>query len=232
MAYPNIDLWSALADGKIVETGDDKWPLFVVDAGLVDVPSGKLLICDPFTIDEALSLTIDVPPGRYPVKVTIADVSDAEETGHFREAYISMIIDPKAEEVERRIITPLFNGAVAEPELDEKDEFCGFGVDAAIACFVDAESFPKCMPEDWYDLVNDDDDPKSWFARLDDADHIREDIANVPLINAKAGENIVLVHTGWGDGYFPIVGGYDQDGRLVRVHVDFIVVAPEYEDEE
>jgi hypothetical protein len=62
---------------------------------------------------------------------------------------------------------------------------------------------------------------------MDDPDHVREGIANIPLPLGKGGENIVIVHSGWGDGSYPIVGGYDADDRLVRVHIDFMVVFPE-----
>jgi hypothetical protein len=30
-----------------------------------------------------------------------------------------------------------------------------------------------------------------------------------------------------GDGVYPLIGGYAKDGRLVRVHIDFMVVFPE-----
>jgi hypothetical protein len=233
MAYPNVDFWSALEDGITVDTGDQKIPLHVIDVGEIDLPSGKLTICDPFIISEDNGILFTaVPPGRYPIKVTMADFSDEDEPDHFREAYASMIIDADAKEVTRRIITPLPGGVIADAELNEDEEYDGFGVDAALACFVDAESFTKCMPEDWYDLVSDDDDPSSWFSMLDDENHIREDLANVPLINAQNGENIVLVHTGWGDGFFPIVGGFDKDGRLINVHIDFLVIAPDGDDDD
>jgi hypothetical protein len=59
---------------------------------------------------------------------------------------------------------------------------------------------------------------------MDDPGHIRYGLANVPLPGAAQGENIVIVHSGWGDGSYPVVGGYDASGRLIRVHIDFLVV--------
>jgi hypothetical protein len=34
----------------------------------------------------------------------------------------------------------------------------------------------------------------------------------------------VIIHSGWDDGIYPVIGGYSEDGRLVRVHIDFMVV--------
>lgn len=80
------------------------------------------------------------------------------------------------------------------------DEYHGFGVDAGTACLVDDEATAHGMP-----------DPAEvdWHWDL--------------------GENIVLIHSGWGDGYYPLVGGYDAAGGLVAVHIDFGVVDPDAE---
>jgi hypothetical protein len=66
--------------------------------------------------------------------------------------------------------------------------------------------------------------PDSWFNQMDDPDNIREGIANIVLPGARDGENIVIVHSGWGDGMYPVVGSFDASDRLVAVHIDFQVV--------
>jgi hypothetical protein len=68
--------------------------------------------------------------------------------------------------------------------------------------------------------------PDSWFARMDDPSHIRAGIANIPLPLAAGGENIVIFHSGWGDGLYPVISGYDASDLRVRVHIDFFVVPP------
>jgi hypothetical protein len=62
---------------------------------------------------------------------------------------------------------------------------------------------------------------------MDDPSHIREGIANIPLPHATQDESIVVIHSGWGDGHYPVIGGYDTSDRLVRVHIDFLVVFEE-----
>jgi hypothetical protein len=48
--------------------------------------------------------------------------------------------------------------------------------------------------------------------------------ANITLPLAADGENLVLSHSGWGDGFYPVVGSWDGDGRLLAVHIDLQVV--------
>ena len=66
--------------------------------------------------------------------------------------------------------------------------------------------------------------PEGWFARMDDPTHLRAGIANVRLPGDGA-SNILLVHSGWGDGAFPIYSEVDDDA-LFAVHIDFGIFPP------
>jgi hypothetical protein len=230
MAYPNVERWSALQDGRRIPVGEGGkfYILSMVDCGELALPTGQLLACDPFAFMRSTgNPCMAVPPGRYRVIVTLADVSGAGDGSHIREAYATLLLDEAAEEVSRRIVTPLYEGQ-CPPEMTGDGEYHGFPVDAGTACFVDGGALATGMPENnWLEEVFENDSPDCWFERMDDPGHIRAGLANVPLPLAQAGENIVIVHSGWGDGHFPVVGGYDAAGRLVRVHIDFLVVQPE-----
>ncbi len=164
-----------------------------------------------------------VPPGRYPVTVTMADVSDDLTRSHIREAYATILFLPNQEVVRRTL--PLLQEGDPVPDVPE-GEFIGFPVDAGTACFVDEESVRTCMPdsETWLEALFENDRPDSWFNIMDDPAHIRDGLANIELPLAKHGENIIIVHSGWGDGVYPVVGSFDRRGRLVAVHIDFGVV--------
>ena len=41
---------------------------------------------------------------------------------------------------------------------------------------------------------------------------------------ARSGENVILAHSGWGDGVYPLLQTLDADGRLTGVHIDLQVV--------
>ena len=57
---------------------------------------------------------------------------------------------------------------------------------------------------------------------MDDPTHLRAGCANVPLPGVDG--NVVLCHSGFGDGIYPLVLGFDAQDRLVRVHIDLLVI--------
>lgn len=185
----------------------------VHDLGVLRVASGRLEASDPF-VGLGEGLVVAVPVGTYPVRVTVADVSDAQDGSHEREAYLSLVLaDGEVDHVS--FLEPV--GADPAPE----GEHYGVGVDAGTVAFADADAIGRCMPDgDWYDDVFDDGTDTSWFSLMDSADHLRAGCANITMPNATAGENVVLCHSGWGDGFYPVLGTYAANGTLLGVHID------------
>lgn len=232
MPYPNSPFWSAMRDGLEIAIGDKLYVLSVINCGTLVAPHGQLVACDPFVYLDERQPFVPIPPGTYPAYVTLADVSGKKDGSHIREAYATLVLDP-APEVSRQIITPLQGGEVADPELID-ESYHGFPVDAGTACFVDAGAIAQGMPsaDVWHTELFDNDTPDSWFNRMDDPEHIRAGLANIRLPLAQDGANILIVHSGWGDGVYPVIGGYSEDGKLVRVHIDFLVIfVPESDNE-
>ena len=223
--WPNSPNWSALADGSIVKDDDGtEIHISVVDCGILIVSSGKLVACDPFAaMRKTENPYVNIPPGDYTVLVTLADVSGKGDGSHIREAYATLVLSDKPEVV-RRTLSPSPSGTVEQDLAPE--EFIGFPVDAGTACFVDPENLEQAMPEEnkWYDELFDSGESESWFNQMDSPDNIREGIANIRLPLAKSHENLILFHSGWGDGLYPVVGGFGQNGELVKVHIDFAVL--------
>ncbi|MFB9955634.1 DUF4241 domain-containing protein [Cellulomonas denverensis] len=197
-----------------------KYTHHVVDLGTLRLPSGRLEASDPF-VALGEGMVVRVPPGEYPVRVTVVDVSDAQDGSHLREAWLSVIL-ADGEPATTPRLTP--DGVTPEPGL-----VYGVGVDAGTVAFADQEAVGRCMPPPmtWYDEVYDTGRPDSWFALMDSAEHLGPGLANITMPHATASENVVLSHSGWGDGFFPVVGGYDTDGRLLSVHIDLLVEDPE-----
>ena len=222
-SWPNNLTWSARRAGS-VSLGRRSLRLQVFECGDLFLPSGQLVVCDPFAaMRQVGNAVVAVPPARYPVSVTVADVSDEQDGSHTREAYATLLMSDQPE-VTRKLLVPLAPGE-APPRLDP-DQYHGFVVDAGTGCFVDAHSLEVAMPpeDQWHDSLFDNPSPLSWFNRMDDPGHIRDGLANIPLPLATNGENLVLFHSGWGDGVYPVIGGYDVTGALVAVHVDLLVV--------
>lgn len=91
--WPNDDSLNALE-------GDE-----VVDCGELVVPTGRLLICDPYayltTKDLTLGCRVNVPPRTYPVRVTM----------HTQVGYASLSLSG-AKEVTRKHLLCLLGGAI------------------------------------------------------------------------------------------------------------------------
>lgn len=189
----------------------------VHDLGELKVPSGRLEASDPF-VSLGEGLVVAIPPGSYPVRVTVTDVSEEQNGSHLRESYLSVVL-AEGEAARVEFLAP--EGATP-PE--DPDEFYGVPVDAGTVGFADADAVARCMPEgDWYSDLFDTGRDDSWFALMDSAKHYREGCANIVLPLAAEGENLVLAHSGWGDGFYPVVGAYDAAGNLLGVHIDLFI---------
>lgn len=202
-----------LTEGRVAGT---RWSHRVHDLGVLRVPSGRLEASDPF-VNLGESFVVRITPGDYPVRVTVADVSDEQNGTHLREAYLSVVLR-EGTAVRAEALTP--EGRETAPE----GEFYGVGVDAGTVGFADADAVSRCMPTgDWYNQVFDTGRADSWFGLMDSAQHLIPGCANVVMPAATAGENVVLCHSGWGDGFYPVVGTFDAESRMLAVHIDLQV---------
>jgi uncharacterized protein DUF4241 len=181
MSWPNDETWSAEEHEQIVTTENGRRFTRVVDCGHLTLRSGKLVACDPFAfLRSSDNPHVLVPPGRYPVSVTLADVSENLDGSHIREAYATVRI-ANGPEAYRQALPLARDGESREPLPD--DAFIGFGVDSGTACFVDDEAVAEGMPAevDWYEGLFDNGRDDSWFAQMDDPNHIRAGLANLML---------------------------------------------------
>lgn len=197
--------------------------LTVQDLGNLRLPSGKLGACDPFA-NLDYPLAVGLTPGDYPVRVTVADVSPEQDGSHLREAYLSVVLsDADSTTVE----------AAPGPEgPPPPGHYFTVGVDAGTVAFVDAEATARCMPDPstWYEGVFDSDDPSSWFSLMDADGPHPAGTANIVMPLAPNGENVVLSHSGWGDGFYWLLQTKNSEGNLTGVHID-LAVAGKFDDE-
>jgi hypothetical protein len=224
MNSPNNSTWSAEQHEKVIATEDGDRFTWVIPCGNIALPSGRLVVCDPFvSLQPHDNLYVLVPPGNYPVSVTLADVSKNLDRSHIREAYATVRITDGLEAYCQ--VIPLIRGKMPDP-LFGQDKFVGFIVDSGTACFVDDMVIANAMPsaESWYEDVFDNASDDSWFNQMDDPGKIRQGIANIRLPYAANGENIVVIHSGWGDGAYQVIGSFDTANHLLAVHIDFLVI--------
>lgn len=216
-----VDDFHALTVGTLRQPDATTVTLQVRDLGHLAVPSGRLAACDPFvTLTSPFVTSID--PGTYPVRVTVADVSEHQDGSHLREAFLTVVLA----EGEVAAVEPATSASDGAPP---PGEWFVVEVDAGTVAFVDASEIRRGMPEDpgrWYDEVFDSGRSDSWFALMDAEDDGPAGTANLRLPRSPDA-NLVLSHSGWGDGTYPVVVTRDLDGRMLGVHLDLLVVSPE-----
>ncbi|MEW2130223.1 DUF4241 domain-containing protein [Streptomyces sp. NPDC005435] len=167
-----------------------------VDAGLLRITSGRLVISDPGWIDED-PRAVAVPPGEFPV--TLSLVRTARQTGVAAARVTFLDVPPREWEM------------VLRPDEDlgllREGQFYGVGVDTGTAAFLDATG---TVPEDRLD--------EDVFMALDS-----ESVFSVELPGTESEPNVIAFRAGRGDGDYPVWIGRTDDGQVGCVVVDFLL---------
>ncbi|MEU4341772.1 DUF4241 domain-containing protein [Nocardia sp. NPDC023852] len=177
----------------------------LIDAGLLRVPSGRLVAVDPGSIDEA-SPTIGVPPGEYPVTVSVMRYADTLCGPRVAAARVTLLDTPPSEW--EMGIRP-----DEDPGLLGDGEFYGVGVETGMAVFLDET---RTVDEDEFD--------DELIERLYDR-------FTVELIGAEPEPNLIAFPAGRPDGTFPVWIGRTESGQVSCVVIDFQLHPPLRESE-
>jgi hypothetical protein len=74
MDLPNMALWHAFAEGHRFLTKDGEAKVTrIADAGALALPTGRIVVSDPILDPFNKPFTVSVPPGRYPVLLSLVD---------------------------------------------------------------------------------------------------------------------------------------------------------------
>jgi hypothetical protein len=217
--------YNVIFDNKIV----DETPIEKLEIGKLNVPSGQIVICDPLVYSETPPLNKKVKPGTYPIKIYIAKTKDSGDRYAIAKLEFS---DKKA----KKWVMALRAEDDINELTDEADYF-GFPVDAGLGAFFDYQSgkkyqkfesdFMKSNPEgNLYDDFFAAEFKKNAKDQNDLSDY--GDWINFQLPNSKL--NITMFQSGYGDGSYPSYWGIDENGEIVSLVIDFLVLlVPKYE---
>lgn len=188
------------------------------NAGMLELPSGELVACDPLTFLETEPFDIHIEPGSYPVLLFIAELRDES-----RLAYAML-------EVSREKTVRWQRAYVLDEEthslLDPPDG--GYPVDSSVGCFMDAHTAGVLMNYT-HTVMEDDEFPRAIHGEM--KRHQRQGFswANLDLrqslgIHSLEPLNLVSFETGFGAGLYESWVGLDKEGRVTRVVSDFQVL--------
>ena len=178
--------------------------LFHTNSGDINVPSGKLIACDPFVMaSEAIPFAMEFPKGRFPVRLSIW------ENGVDQRVAFASVVFKNAPPVAWEMLT-LGKQSVATLK---NDEIFGYGVDSGTGCFMAVEA-QRGLSQ----LMESND---NWFEEL--ADEMDKTYRHTwSWLNKEFdGANLVCFSSGLGDGFYASYAGRDEAGEICTVVTDF-----------
>ena len=180
-------------------------------AGMLTIAQGRIAASDPLVQPDTPPFTEPVPNGSFPVTLAIAALDGGDE----RIAYARVDFSP-ARAV--RWEMALIEGQDAA-ELDDEEDFFGYGVDAGTGCFMGAAAARDLGLA----MDSEDDYFESIIAGMDQTyRHTRSWYARKP--DPAGAENIVCFSSRYGDGAYPSFFGFDADGKLAALVTDFLIL--------
>lgn len=203
--------------------------------GNAHFPTGRIVTADPLAYLPANKfspeLEVTIPKGSYPVEVAIyrnPDIGIRMCTTRL------MVKDTKA--VRYECAAPTRETAVAQ---NETGLMSGFPVDAGMMTICDAkaaEAYREFLDQ-WYAEHPDQNHYDHYFA-----DFFAESYEQFPAYQRECGDfilwdnplshrNLVMVASGFGDGFYQSYIGYDQDQEICQIVVPMIDPALFEEDE-
>jgi Protein of unknown function (DUF4241) len=199
---------AALFDGARVNSPNGVVEIETAEAGTLDLPTGRVIACDPGMLTENGSLTPlarTISPGRYPVQISIAKFAAGGRRVAF--ATVRLGASPPVR----------FEPAMREgddPSSFKDGETPAHGVDSGTSCFIDVRAAEELVRRnaDWDYRWNG-------FGALIGFSQ-NEEWKNV-AVDPQAGLNLVEFSSGFGDGRYTSYWGFDSEDRVACLLTDF-----------
>jgi hypothetical protein len=231
--------------------GEQRVQLSILPLGELFLPSGQLLIEDPFHfLRPHLNRHFPAPLGRHSVFQTMARLGTGDSEP-LRAAYLSVVFNEELmnkrrqaqkdrlhqgqdPSLDRALLTPLFP-TLPRDSFSERDwermSQPSVPVLTGTLALADLTRFEGLMPSDlpdigegWLETVFDHGVPGSWFDALDNEAPFPPGTANIQLPEGHEEDRIVLARTGWPNGTFPICLETSDQGEPLALHIDFDVL--------
>jgi hypothetical protein len=120
--------YNIIFDNKIVE----ETPIEKLEIGKLNLPTGKIVICDPLVYSETAPLTKKVKPGLYPIKIYIAKTKDSGDR------YAIAKLEFSNKKSNKWVMATKAEDDLSE--LTDEADYFGFPVDAGLGAFFDYQT--------------------------------------------------------------------------------------------
>ncbi|MFG2077758.1 DUF4241 domain-containing protein [Nonomuraea maritima] len=187
------------------------------DKGELVLPTGSLIAGDPTGLlfpQDFAAFTQTVPPGRYPLRLSVVRFSD--DPDHVRVCAAVLVVHDAPTVHWEQALLP-------EQDLSElgDEEFFGFGVDGAMGCLFDAS-----LLNHFATVLGSGEGGTAWIDLLcgSGPEPLVAGTRTVTLTGPAGEPALTACESGFGDGAYPVWFGRDDDGRITAVVVDFLVL--------
>jgi hypothetical protein len=204
------ELWALAGETAPVPTSHGPAQLTTIAVGQVLLPSGRIIVADPFLTHGVAALGRTVDPGRYPVSVVVARFPDTDQ----RVALATARITPG-----QPVAWELAKTADQAAASLAPDQLLGYGVDSGNGSFSSPEAAAVLAARPA--SSGTDDDPILVALNKNAVDSWSS--ADV-ILDPATGLDVVAFSSGWGDGAYPSWWGLDADGHAIVLMTDFGVL--------
>jgi hypothetical protein len=176
-------------------------------AGKLSLPSGKLVITEPLVFYDQEAIEVDLVPGIYPVYISEALITNQGEVVDKRNALSKIVLNPNAKAVEWEFVAsfPVDGGTGGYIDFNVMSEIISNGKN---------EELSDLLLEKFKIIYDNIKEPFNKHHHLY-SPHV--DLA------FKAG-NLISFSTGWGDGGYNSLIGYDETGSIVEIVTDLGII--------
>lgn len=206
--------------------------LAVMDIGPCSIPSGSILVRDPlcFLNDrDAQPYFITASTGTYRTEICVVEPDEEGDCARYAAVRLRFT-DAPAVRFEEALI-----GNEDLEELEDEGYF-GFNVDAGLACICDSvlhQAFCD-FSEGWHEEHPDDNLYDGYFSDL-----FAKNYEENPRFQRQGGDwlnwmipgteyHMPIFQSGFGDGAYPAYWGYDKEGGVCQLVVQFIDIGLAY----
>jgi Protein of unknown function (DUF4241) len=206
-------LEAALAGGRVPVFPDRVTRVESYELGVLAVPTGRLVACDPFTGGRS-AFSQQSPKGHFPVHLLIAHYEGPDE----RIAAATLRFSTGIPDQWEMAVSPGQDPSTLGP-----DEFFGYGVDSGTGSFMDSEAADRLdvrmsQVESYADTI---------IERMETTYKHTRSWALIDL-DDDGGLEVALFSSGLGDGMYASYWGWSK-GELVCLVTDFGLFYDEYE---
>lgn len=193
----------------------DDMTFWTRSAGDLIAPTGRIVACDPLYCIGAPAFAREVPPGRYPVLLALAQF--AQDGDKRIAAAMLSLLDVTPVRWELAEFAHEHTGS--RDEADDPQLAGSYCVDSALGGFMDEAAIRALQKH-----IAAEDDEDYLLERLYALDWTGSaEWFDIPL-DEDTGANMLLFASGWGDGTYSSYWGYAADDSPVCLLTDFGVV--------